>query len=104
MGLPLVDKAQLPIDRADFQAIPFNALGIVINHRDVDVLWQVHDFMDYTAFDDDEDFLWGGGCIGCFFGFGYCSCVHKAKEPDPNEGIRLVVGLVVGYRSMQWSS
>ena len=50
MGLPIVDKAQLPIDRADSDAFLFNALGIVINHGDVDVLWQANDLMDYAAF------------------------------------------------------
>ena len=54
--LPFVDHARLPIDRADCKAFCFNAIGIVINNGNVDVGWEVDDFMDYPAFHDDEDF------------------------------------------------
>jgi hypothetical protein len=55
-GLPFGDYAQLPIDRANFQPLLFNALGIVINHGDLAALRQVHDFMDYATLHHEEDF------------------------------------------------
>src|ERR1043166_2518971 len=99
---PLVDDAQFAIDRADFEAFFVHALGVVINHGDVDVGREVHDFMDEAALQEDEDLL--GGELDDFLdqllfdlqhGPGQFSKRGKPQMPGFGPFVQVTDGLVV---------